>query len=419
MLRARELRNSLLVSVLLLLLGRTDSRSRSEAFPPSPFKEGVPLSLLNRYDNAPTGIESDRPSQVSDRAAPDAGRTASQTGESKVSSPSRNRSERHATGEGGPSAALTVVKFEGTAPVWAKETSRPDFLQVVCIHGEAGEGEEIEGSGFLVAPGYVVASGHQAKQAKKMTAQFQDGSTYPSLLLSESPALDLALLQIPISGGTPLMLAADHSAKAGEPIRAVGCPYGLGHSIVQGIISAPERRLKDRPVLQIDAPINPGNSGGPLLNRRGEVIGVVLGMLPEARGIGFAVPIRNVKEFLGESFFEMGTVMAQAQQFAKAADALSLSTLFRPQSAKAYSNLGEVFRRIQEDRKSERAFLRAIEISPDFADAHYNLGILYDRVFHNPQKAALHYRKFLILNPAAPEATQVAQWLAALEGTSK
>lgn len=311
-----------------------------------------------------------------------------------------------------PAASLPSGRPSRTAP---PAEPAPSFPQVVCVHGDTAQGE-IEGSGFIVGPGYILASGHQADQASRLTVQFQNGAMVPASILSVSGALDLALLQIALQEAEPLSFAASDSPKVGESVMAIGCPFGLNHSASQGIISAPERVLGERPVLQTDVSINPGNSGGPLLNKQGEVVGVVLGTLQDARGIAFAVPSREVKRFLGETFFQMGTLLAEAKRYPEAAGLLAQSIRSWPRSAKAHNNLGEVYRRMKEMKKAEQAYLKALEVNPNYADAHFNIGTFYDSVLRNPRKAALHYKKYLELKPTSPEAVQVAQWLAAIEG---
>jgi tetratricopeptide (TPR) repeat protein len=249
--------------------------------------------------------------------------------------------------------------------------------------------------------------------------QFRDGSIQPATLLSIGKEVDLSLLKIPSREIGSLPFSSARNEKIGETVVAVGCPFGLNHSVARGIISAPERVLDDRPLLQTDVPINPGNSGGPLLNRKGEVVGVVIGLLPEARGIAFAVPGREARRFLGESFFQMGTLFAEKKRYPEAGEALRKSVGFWPRSARAYSNLGEVYRRMKEINKAETAFTKAVEIDPQYADAHYNLGVLYDGELRDPGKAAIHYRKFLELEPNSPEAVRIGRWLAALEGKEK
>ena len=315
-----------------------------------------------------------------------------------------------------PAAPLAVLPVPALRVPAAAERNGGSFPQVVCVVGETARGK-IEGSGFIVGPGYVLASGHETNQSSRLAVQFQDGSIHPATLLSVSSALDLALLQIPAQETPSLPFGNANSGRVGEPVLAVGCPFGLNHSASQGIISAPERMLGDRPLLQTDVAVNPGNSGGPLLNKQGEVIGVVLGMLPEAHGIAFAAPAREVKRFLGETFFQMGTLLAEAKRYPEAADLLLQSTQFWPQSAKAFNNLGEVYRRTQEAKKAEQAYLKALEINPKYADAHYNLGAFYDGLMRNPKKAAHHYRKYMELKPASPDTAQIGQRLAAIEGT--
>ncbi len=296
-----------------------------------------------------------------------------------------------------------------------RPVERGVFPQVVCITGTAG-GKKVEGSGFMVGKGgYILASGHQVKRAIRLTAQFQDGSTYPATLLSVSDALDLSLLQIPFQGMEPLGFNREKSPQAGDPVLAVGCPFGLNHTASQGIISAPERRIGDKYLLQTDVAINPGSSGGPLLNKGGEVLGVIVGMLPHAQGIAFALPAREVRHFLGETFLQIGNLFAEAKRYNDAADALLSSSNFWPESPQALNNLGEVYRRLKQYEAAETAYLRAVLSNPGYAEAHYNLGILYDNHLNKRKQAAMHYRKYLELKPRSADAVQVGQWLSAVE----
>ncbi len=289
------------------------------------------------------------------------------------------------------------------------------FPQVVCISGMVGQ-TQVEGSGFIVGEqGYILASGHQVERATRLTVKFQDGSTYPANLLSVSEALDLSLLQIPFQGMSPLAFDLEKSASVGDPVLAVGCPFGLNHSASQGIISAPERKIGEKHLLQTDVAINPGSSGGPLLSREGEVLGVVVGMLPQAQGIAFALPAREVRHFLGETFLQIGNLYAEVNRYTEAAEALLISSNFWPESPQALNNLGEVYRRLQQFDAAETAYLRSLLSNPRYAEAHYNLGILYDNHLNKRKQAATHYRKYLELKPRSADAAQVGQWLTAAE----
>lgn len=339
------------------------------------------------------------------------------------SAPGEAQEEVHLTGEfvAPPPVSVPATPVSPDRPTLAPTPSPPSEpvrasvpSQAVCVYGEGKKGK-MTGSGFVVSGGYILTSGHEATQASAMSVEFQDGSQYPATLLSVSEAFDLALLKISTEKTAPLSFVTANSGKIGETVFTAGCPLGLDQSLSQGIISGPDRLLGGKSLLQTDVAINPGNSGGPLLNRQGEVVGVVVGLIPEARGIAFAVPAREAKQFLGESFFQMGTLLAEAKRYPEAAETLSESARFSPQSAKTFNNLGEVYRRMKETKKAEQAYLKALEINSKYADAHYNLGLLYDNVLRNSQKAALHYRKYLDLKPTSAEAAQVAQWLSTVE----
>jgi len=289
------------------------------------------------------------------------------------------------------------------------------FPQVVCLSGTVGE-KQVEGSGFVIGRrGYLLASAHQVERTTRLMARFQDGSSHPATLLSVSEALDLALLQIPLQNVMPLVLDAKPSPPVGEAVVAVGCPFGLSHSATQGIISAPERKLGGKPLLQTDVAINPGSSGGPLMNAKGDVVGIIVGALPEAKGIAFALTSRKARHFLGETFLQIGTLFADAKRYDEAAEALSMSSEFWPNSPRTFNNLGEVFRRTKQFEKAKTAYVRAVSLDPQYADAHYNLGILYDNHLRDRSQAANHYRQYLDLDPDSPDALQVGQWLSAAE----
>lgn len=315
-------------------------------------------------------------------------------------------------------AAISVEKpLEMPLPPVPKAplNTKTDFPQVVCLTGTVGE-KRVEGSGFVIGRrGYLLASGHQVERATRLMARFQDGTSHPATLLSVSQALDLALLQVPVQGLPTLALDGKPSPPVGEPVLAVGCPFGLGHSATQGIISAPERNFDGKPLLQTDVAINPGSSGGPLLNENGEVLGVIVGVLPEAKGIAFALTSRKARHFLGETFLQIGTLFADAKRYDDAAEALSMSQQFWPNSPMTHNNLGEVFRRTKQFEKAKAAYARAVSLDPNYADAHYNLGILYDNHLGDRRQAANHYRAYLDLDPQSPDAAQVGQWLTAAE----
>ena len=164
------------------------------------------------------------------------------------------------------------------------------------------------GSGFIVDPsGYIVTNHHVVDGASSIDVALADGRTFPGKLVGSDAETDLALLKIEASGLPAIPLGTSSTLKVAEPVMAIGNPFGLDHTVTVGIISGTGRvigagRYDD--FLQTDAAINPGNSGGPLINTRGEVVGIadaiVAGPTGGSRGIGFAIPIDLAKPILAQ-----------------------------------------------------------------------------------------------------------------------
>ena len=152
------------------------------------------------------------------------------------------------------------------------------------------------GSGFIIdAKGYVVTNNHVVEGADKIKIILVGGKEYQATVKGRDPKTDLALIQIvkPPADLPFLKLGDSDAIQVGDWVLAVGNPFGLGHTVTQGIISAKGRVIGAGPYdnfLQTDASINPGNSGGPLLNLKGEVIGINTAILASGQGIGFATP---------------------------------------------------------------------------------------------------------------------------------
>ena len=158
------------------------------------------------------------------------------------------------------------------------------------------------GSGFVVRDdGLIVTNYHVVQGAERLTVTFFDGRKLEGRIVGSDPATDLALVRVNARGLPTLKLADPGNLKVGQYVVAMGSPLGLSQSVSMGILSAMNR---DIPLntrvgfLQTDAPINPGNSGGPLLNLRGEVIGVNTAIAASAQGIGFAVPVGTLRSIL-------------------------------------------------------------------------------------------------------------------------
>ena len=162
------------------------------------------------------------------------------------------------------------------------------------------------GSGVLISPkGYIVTNAHVVQQADEIIVTLADESQHKAELVSADPEADLAIIKIeaakPLSA---IRLGTSSDLMIGETVIAVGNPFGYQHTVTTGVISAVDRTLEPAAnqryegLIQTDAPINPGNSGGPLLNIRGELIGINTAIRAGAQGLGFAIPINKVREIM-------------------------------------------------------------------------------------------------------------------------
>ena len=160
------------------------------------------------------------------------------------------------------------------------------------------------GTGFIIdESGLILTNHHVIGGAEEVKIQLGENDDFtPAEIIGRDPELDVALLSIKVNTKlTPIALGDSDRIEVGEPVLAIGNPLGYGHSVTHGILSAKERKapeLRLAKYLQTDASINPGNSGGPLINMKGEVIGINNAIDARAQGIGFAIPINLVKQIL-------------------------------------------------------------------------------------------------------------------------
>lgn len=160
------------------------------------------------------------------------------------------------------------------------------------------------GSGFVISSeGYILTNNHVIEKAQEIKIKLESGKEYEAKVVGKDPKTDLALIQVKPDKDfpEPAVLGDSNSIRVGDWVIAVGNPFGLGHTVTAGIISAKGRVIGAGPYddfLQTDAAINPGNSGGPLFNMKGEVIGINTAIVARGQGIGFAIPINMAKELL-------------------------------------------------------------------------------------------------------------------------
>ncbi len=161
------------------------------------------------------------------------------------------------------------------------------------------------GSGFIISKdGYILTNEHVISGAAKIEVTMTGKKPVPAKLVGSDFELDLAVLKINAEGDLPVLELGDSDAvRVGEWAIAIGNPQGLDHTVTVGVISAKGRPIavQDRQyknLLQTDASINPGNSGGPLLNMKGQVVGINTAVSASAQGIGFAIPAGTVRPVL-------------------------------------------------------------------------------------------------------------------------
>ena len=155
------------------------------------------------------------------------------------------------------------------------------------------------GSGFVISSnGQILTNSHVVNKADTVTVSFSDGRTVAGKVVGEDPASDIAVVQVQGTNLPTVTLGSSAKVEPGQWAIAIGNPLGLQKTVTVGVISATSRSGSDIGVsdkridfLQTDAAINPGNSGGPLLNARGEVIGINTAIISGAQGLGFAIPI--------------------------------------------------------------------------------------------------------------------------------
>tara|TARA_Y100000996_G_scaffold413046_1_gene400434 strand:+ start:2764 stop:3894 length:1131 start_codon:yes stop_codon:yes gene_type:complete len=185
------------------------------------------------------------------------------------------------------------------------EKSEESVVQVNVLRGESDGGM---GSGFVYSDdGYIITNQHVVRDAQKVTVTFLDGEAYIGDVVGRDRDLDIAVVKVNPSNTyiQPIKIGDSSKLKVGEKIAAIGNPFGLSGSMTSGIVSQIGRLLPQESgysipdVIQTDAAINPGNSGGPLINMKGEVVGIntaIQSATGEFSGIGFAVPANTVKK---------------------------------------------------------------------------------------------------------------------------
>jgi len=177
----------------------------------------------------------------------------------------------------------------------------------------------VQGSGFIYEyeeDMVVITNKHVVDEAENIVVTFSDGDAYPATVIGSDAYSDLAVLSVeaPLEEFQPLDITSSSTLQVGDPVVAIGSPFGLGGTMTTGIVSQLGRTIEDSVagsfpianIIQTSAEINPGNSGGPLLNYEGDVIGITTAIISDSNGLGFAVPSNTILREI-KSLVEIGS----------------------------------------------------------------------------------------------------------------
>jgi S1-C subfamily serine protease len=178
---------------------------------------------------------------------------------------------------------------------------------VVLVQGDTSDGG-VQGSGFVYdfnGRPVVLTNYHVVQDTTNLSVTFSNGHGYSSTVLGTDPYSDLAVISVnnaPSSEFKPVTIVSSAPLRVGEPVIAIGNPYGLVGSLTTGVVSATGRTIIEDTaggyaianIIQTSTPINPGNSGGPLLNSVGNVVGITTAIVSDSQGLGFAIPSNTI-----------------------------------------------------------------------------------------------------------------------------
>jgi len=332
----------------------------------------------------------------------------------------------------GMSLLLVVVAIGSLAQVSSAEEEmvalvdkiKPSVVTILIFN----EKDEMvsQGSGFFISDNRIVTNRHVIENAHHASIKTALGNSFPVKgILAEDELKDLAVLSVKVPKSQYKSLTLSKSLpKEGREIVVIGSPLGLEHTVSNGIVSA----IRDLPgfgeIIQITAPVSPGSSGSVVVDKSGEVIGIVVSQFSAGQNLNFSIPSSQIQKL------KIGKIQTLSA-WSKSKPALSnvkvkpeidsgwLSILkedyneaiihyknvieWDSDNAKGYYYLGYVYGKLRQDEKALELYKQAIRIQSDYAEAHYSLGNAYGKLGQN-EKALESYKQAIRIKPDYVEA---------------
>ena len=317
---------------------------------------------------------------------------------------------------------ILVAVFAAGIPARAQE-SITDLVQkvkpsvvTVTVYDKDGK-EESLGTGFFVDESHVITCFHVIDGAARAEVKSASGGVYKVKGIAGSDQItDIArlVLEVPATG-TKVLTLAKAVPKEGERIVVVGSPLGLELTVTEGIVSAVREIPGMGKVIQLTAAISPGSSGSPVMNLKGEVVGVVTSYLTEGQSLNFAVSSQHISKLKTSKLVAFGKPKAGkaspaqselskgikyyfAEEYDKALPLFQAATKNDPTNAIAWYGLGSCLDQLGRYDDAIAAYKQAISIDPDDAYAHYGLGYAYGELGRNDDAIAA-YKQAIRIDP--------------------
>ncbi|MGE5605786.1 MAG: tetratricopeptide repeat protein [Bacteroidota bacterium] len=324
--------------------------------------------------------------------------------------------------------SLSVITFVTFAFATLAQDSLPEIIKkiepsIIVVLTYDQDGKLLgQGSGFFINKnGEAITSRHVLEGAVRAEIKTMDGTIYPiAKIITEDKDSDIIKIEVIIPENRVRFLEVSASfPEVGERVVVIGSPLGLEQTVSDGIVSAVRKIPIFGKIIQISAPISPGSSGSPVINLKGEVIGVATFQMVEGQNLNFAIPgsrildlgsgsPQNLSEWgdfqakqtlpPAKQYYTSGVSLMLTKKYAKAISDFEKAILEEPKFAEAYFNIGYCHDELGEHQKAVDAFKKAIHLKPDFVEAYYNLGIAFDEL-KQFQESIVAYSRAAELKP--------------------